>query len=179
MKEPGRRVRIGHPGTGTIGHLALLVFSRAIGVEVDAVPYRGLAPVLNDMLGDHVDLTWAATFNSAPLIKDQKLKGYVIGAPKRSALVPDIPSAPEVGLPALDMPLWHALFAPAAISRVRVETLNAALRKALAEPAVAKSFAATGVEAFPDDMLTPEAASAFVKSEVARWSGVVASATQK
>ena len=179
MKEPGRRVRIGHPGTGTIGHLALLVFSRAVGVEVDAVPYRGLAPVLNDMLGDHVDLTWAASFNSAPLIKEAKLKGYVVGAPKRSSLVPDIPSAPEVRLPELDMPLWHALFAPTATPRPVVETLNAALRKALGEPAVVKSFAATGVEAFPDNMLTPQAADAFVKSEVARWSSVVASATQK
>lgn len=179
MKEPGRRVKIGHPGTGTIGHLALLVFSRAIGVEVDAVPYRGLAPVLNDMLGDHVDLTWAASFNSAPLIKDEKLKGYVVGAPKRSGLVPEIPSAPEVRLPELDMPLWHALFAPAATPRQTVDALNAALRKALVEPSVVKSFAATGVEAFPENMLTPEVANAFVKSEIARWGGVVASTAQK
>jgi tripartite-type tricarboxylate transporter receptor subunit TctC len=172
MKAPGTRVRFAHPGSGTLGHLATLVFARSVGVEIDAVPYRGVAPAMNDIVGGHVDLVWGGAAVSTKLLTAGTLKGYVVGGPKRLPQIESLPHAHEAKQPSLDMPFWHALFAPAATPKPVIERLNTALAEALADPQVIKSYADGGAEPFPANMRSPAVAQAFVRSEIARWGGV-------
>ncbi len=179
MKAPGHRTRFAHPGTGTLGHVSTLVFARSIGAEIDAVPYRGIAPAVNDMLGGHVDLIWLGAVAAAPLIAAGKINGYAVGGPKRLAAMPDVPSATEVAMPALDMPFWHALFAPSATPPAIIDRLDKALQETLSDPAVVEAYAKSGVEAFAANMRGAAVGHAFVRSEIARWSSFAAQATPK
>jgi tripartite-type tricarboxylate transporter receptor subunit TctC len=173
MKGPGHPAKFAHPGVGSLGHLTTLLFAKFAGTDIDAVAYRGIGPAMNDLLGGHVDLLWPGAVAAAPLIKAGKLKGYAFGGKERSKLAPDIPSVVELKAPELVTPFWHALFAPAATPKPIVQKLNAALREALANPQLRKTYEETGVEAFPPNMLTVEASNAFVHSEIERWAAVV------
>jgi len=173
MRGPGRPAQFAHPGVGTLGHLATVLFAKAVKAEVNAIPYKGIGPAMTDIIGDHVDLVWAASISAAPLVNAGKVKAFAYGADKRSALLPGIPAMNEVGFPEMAIPFWHALYAPAATPRPIVERLNEALRKALADPQVEKAYKDSGTEAFPPDQRSSEAASAFVRRELDRWARVV------
>ena len=173
MKGPGHPARFAHPGIGSIGHLATVLAAKSANTEIAAVPYRGIGPAMNDIMGEHVDLLWPGAVSAAPLIKAGKVKAFAFGGPKRSPLAPNVPAVGELGYPELEVPLWHALFVPAGTPRAVILTLNDALRKAVANPNVEKAFAEAGVEAFSPDMQSTEAANGFVKHELERWRKVV------
>jgi len=137
------------------------------------VPYRGIGPATNDVIGEHVDLLWMGAVSGAPLIKSGKVKAFAFGGPKRSPLAPDVPSIAELGYAEIDAPLWHAIFAPAGTPQPIVQKINEALQKIVANPNVEKVFIETGVEAFPKSQLSPDAAGTFVRSERDRWRKVI------
>ena len=173
MKGPGKPAKYAHPGKGTNGHLQGLMFTRAIGAEVTYIPYRGIAPAVNDLLGEHIDVTQVGAAVAAPHIKSGNMKVYASTGIKRSPDFPDVPIMGEVGHKQLERPFWHALFAPAATPRPVLERLNAALRETLADPEVRKIYARSQVEAFPEDKLSIEAANAFVQEEIKLMAKVV------
>ena len=146
-----------------------LLFVRESGAAVDAVSYRGIAPALNDLVGEHVDLAWPGAAVAAPLVASGKIQAYVVGGPKRLSTLPGVPIAREVGMPVLDMPFWHGMFAPAATPKAVIVTLDKALQDTLADPAVIAAYDKSGVEAFPTNMRGAEVGHAFVRSEIARW----------
>lgn len=173
MKGPGHPAKIAFPGPGSLGHLTTVLFAKAIGTDVNAVPYRGIGPAVNDLVGGHIDLVWAGAASSVPLIKAGTVKGFAYGAAAPSPLLPELPSIRELGYRDVDIPFWHALFAPAGTPRPIIEKLNAALRETLADPQVKKAYADAGLEAFPADKMTPEGANAYVHAELKRWAEVI------
>ncbi|HEX2215979.1 MAG TPA: tripartite tricarboxylate transporter substrate binding protein [Xanthobacteraceae bacterium] len=173
MRGPGKPAKYGHPGKGTNGHLQGLMFTRAIGAEVTYIPYRGIAPAVNDLLGEHIDVTQVGAAVAAPHIKSGNMKVYASTGIKRSPDFPDVPIMGEVGHKELERPFWHAIFAPAGTPRPVLERLNAALRETLKDPEVQKIYARSQVESFPEEKLSIEAANAFVKEEIALMEKVV------
>jgi len=173
MKEPGRNVKIGHPGVGSYGHLAGVLFAQELGVKATQVPYRGAGPALVDLLAGQVDLESQSTVVSGPLVKAGKLKAYAIIGRKRFAGLPDLPTLGELGYKKLDIDFWHMLLAPAGTPRPIVDRLNTALRAALADAKVQKTFADGGMDLFPPGEETPEAASALLKREIKLWGEVI------
>ena len=173
MKEPGRRIKIGHPGVGSYGHLAGVLFAQELGVKATQVPYRGAGPALIDLLAGQVDLESQSTVVSGPLVKAGKLKAYAIIGRKRFAGLPDLPTLGELGYKKLDIDFWHMLLAPAGTPRPIVEKLNSALRAALADSKVQKTFADGGMDLFPPGEETPEAAGALLKREIKLWGDVI------
>lgn len=169
MKGPGRPVKFAHPGVGTLGHLATVLFGKSLKTDVNPIPYKGIGPAMADIIGDHVDLVWAGSISAAPLVLSGKVKAFANAADKRNPLLPNLPAVTEVGYPEVAIPFWHALYAPAATPRPIVERLNEALRRALADPQVVKAYKDSGTEAFPSDQWSTEAASAFVRRELDRW----------
>jgi tripartite-type tricarboxylate transporter receptor subunit TctC len=136
MKNPGRPVKVGHPGVGSFGHLAGVLIAQELGVKVTQVPYRGAGPALVDLLSGQVDLESQSTIVSWPLVKAGKLKAYAIIGRKRFAGMPDVPTMGELGYKKLDVDFWHMLLAPAGTPRPIIDKLNAALRTALADAKV-------------------------------------------
>ena len=174
MKGPGKPAKVAHPGKGSLGHLVAEMIGKHVGAEINAVPYRGIAPAINDLLGGHVDLLWGSAGIFAPLANEGKVKAYVYSGSVRSHLAPNIPASSELSVPAImSVPIWHALFVPAGTPKPVVESLNAALRKGLADPVIAKTFHDDGSNAFPEDMQSPEAGDTHVRRELARWHDVV------
>src|SRR5262245_14592985 len=173
LKEPGHNAKVAHAGVGSFAHLCGMLFAQEIGATVTQVPYRGAGPALNDLLAGHADLGCQAAAVVGPLSKASQLKGYAILGKSRFSGLPDVPTTAEAGYKKLDLGFWHILFAPAGTSGPIVDRLNTALRHALADATVRKTFDEGGMELFPTDQQTPEAASSLLKREIKLWGDVI------
>ena len=173
MKEPGRNAKVAHPGAGSFGHLAGVLVAQELGAAVTQVPYRGAGPALNDLLAGQVDLSSQSAVQSGPLIKAGRLKAYAIIGRSRFAGLPDLPTMGELGYKKLDLDFWHMLLAPAGTPRPAIDRLNAALRHAMADDKVKKTFAEGGMDPFPPGQDTPEAAAALLTREIKLWGDVI------
>ena len=173
MKQPGQNIKFGHPGVGSYGHLVDVLAMQELGVKVTQVPYRGAGPALVDLLGGQVDLSIISAVVAGPLVSSGKMKAYAVIGRKRFAGLPELPTFGELGFKKLDIDFWHMLLAPAGTPRPIVDKLNAALRAALADPKAQKLFADGGMDEYPADEETPEAAAVLLKREIALWGNVV------
>jgi tripartite-type tricarboxylate transporter receptor subunit TctC len=173
MKENGLNVKVGHPGVGSYGHLADMLIMQELGTTVTQVPYRGAGPALIDLLGGQVDLGPISAIVAGPLVNGGKLKAYATIGKKRFAGLPQLKTLGELGYHKLDFDFWHMLLAPAGTPPPIVDKLNAALRVALADPKVRKTFADGGMDEYADAEMTPEAAQALLKSEIKFWGDVI------
>jgi tripartite-type tricarboxylate transporter receptor subunit TctC len=167
------RIREALPGFGTTGHLTSALFMQEAKVKLDQIPYRGAAPAMTDLLGDHVDLFIATPQSVVSYVKAGKLKAYGITSKERSPLFPNTESIPELLGPKFEIVYWQGMFAPAGTPPAIIKTLNAALQEAVSDPATVKTWAGEGVSAFPKDQRSTEAAVAFFKSEAARWGKII------
>jgi tripartite-type tricarboxylate transporter receptor subunit TctC len=169
-REP---LKMAHPGTGSTGHLATSLFLKEAKLEAIEVPYRGAAPALQDLAGDHVDLFFATPQSVVEQVAAGQIKAYGITSRHESPLFPKLASlVTEIG-PKLEIQYWHALFVPAGTPPSVIHTLNTVLQRVEDEPAVIEAWAATGVVPYPKDQRSPQAAQEILHSEVARWAQVV------
>jgi tripartite-type tricarboxylate transporter receptor subunit TctC len=173
MKEPGQNIKIGHAGVGSFAHLAGVLIAQELGIKVTQVPYRGAGPALVDLLSGEVDLESQSAVVSGQLVKEGKLKAYAVIGRSRFAGLPDLPTMGELGYKKLDIDFWHMLLAPKGTPRPIIDKLNVALRAALADARVQKTFADGGMEEFPAADETPEAAAALLSREIKLWGGVI------
>ena len=173
MKEPGQTIRIGHPGVGSFGHLAEVLILQELGIKVTQVPYRGAGPALVDLLAGQVDLGPISAVVATPLVNSGKLKAYALIGKKDFANLPQLKTMGELGYPKADIDFWHMLLAPAATPRPIIEKLNNALRVALTDAKLRKTFSDGGMDLYPQDEESPEAAQALLKREVKLWGDVI------
>jgi tripartite-type tricarboxylate transporter receptor subunit TctC len=166
---PGK-LNFASTGTGTSTHLAAMLFDSMAGVTLAAIPYKGVAPAVTDLLGEHVDLMFCPTASVTGLVHEGKLRALAVTAAKRSPLFPDLPSVAEAGLPGYQAELHYGIVAPAGTPRPIVDKLNAALNAALGDADIKKRLAVDGAEVLPG---TPEAYGADIAAEEAKWSAVI------
>jgi tripartite-type tricarboxylate transporter receptor subunit TctC len=156
-------------GVANVGlHLLTAFFQKETGTRFALIPYRGLAPVMQDLMAGQIDLSLGAT-TELPLMRSGNIKAYAATSATRLALAPDIPTFRELGLPSLSYSNWHGIFAPKGTPKDIVSKLNAAIVEALADPAVRSRLADLGMEFFARDRQTPEALGAFVKADAEKW----------
>ena len=168
-----QRLREALPGYGTTGHLTSALFAREAKVKIDFIPYRGATPAMNDLLGNHVDVYVGTPSSIVPFVKAGKLKAYGITSKHGLPLLPNVQSMVDVLGPKFEIAYWQAMFAPAGTPAPVIKTLNAALQQAVTDPDTIKHWAVQGFTAFPKSQRTQAAAEAFMKSEIARWGGVI------
>jgi len=173
MKQPEQTIKVGHPGVGSFGHLADVLAMQELGVKVTQVPYRGAGPALVDLLAGQVDVGPISAVVAGPLVNAGKLKAYVIIGRKRFAGLPDLPTMGELGYKKLEIDFWHMLLAPAGTPRPIVDKLNSALRAALVDAKLDKTFADGGMDLYPPEEETPEAAAALLEREIKLWGDVI------
>jgi tripartite-type tricarboxylate transporter receptor subunit TctC len=157
--KPGK-LTMGSAGNGTTGHLSGELFKHMTGTEITHVPYRGSPEAITDLLGGRTDLMFDNLSSIAPHIKAGRLKVLAVTGARRSALLPEIPTLAESGVPGYDVVAWGGIVAPAGTPRGIVATLNAAINEILARPAVAEKYAAIGFELVigPPERLSERAA---------------------
>jgi tripartite-type tricarboxylate transporter receptor subunit TctC len=169
----GAQLSMAHPGSGSTGHLATSLFAQEAKLNVLHVPYRGAAPILQDIAGSHVDLFFGTPQSLAPLVAGGQVKAYGITAKETYPQFPGAASlVAELG-PKLDIFYWHALFAPAVTPQPVIDRLNAVLRGAMDDPAIVKSWTDSGAAPYPEGERSPDAAQVLMRAEVARWGQVV------
>ncbi len=164
-----RRLSMGSAGIGSIAHLTLLLFASLTHVDVQHVPYRGLAQADNDLLGGQIDSLFDQVISATPHVVSGGVKPIVVTASMRAPSMPNVPSATEAGLPGLQTLAWTAVFLPKATPKTIVARINAALDGAMRDPAVEKSLAKLGADLPPPDQRTPQVLGALVGSEVDKW----------
>ncbi len=167
------RSKIAYPGVGSTGHLTTALFLQSIGTDGDLVPYRGAAPALQDIVGGHADLFYATPQQVVGVIKDGTVKAYGVTAKEPLKQLSAVPSMVQALGPKLEVRFWQALFAPAATPEPVLEKLNAALREAMQDPALLKSWDDTGVLGYTNEYHTLTGAKALFRSEIDRWGEVV------
>jgi tripartite-type tricarboxylate transporter receptor subunit TctC len=168
-----QRLKTAIPGYGATGHLATVLLEEQAGVKVDLIPYRGGAPVMTDLLGDHIDLFVGTPQQFMQHVAAGQLKAFGITDKEKSPKYPTADSFVKLFGPKLQIHYWQALFAPAGTPVAVIKTLNAALEEVVTDPAIVKTWTDTGVEAFPKDERSPDAGRKILKSEIVRWGQVV------
>jgi tripartite-type tricarboxylate transporter receptor subunit TctC len=172
-KEPGHNLKIGHAGVGSYSHLAGVLIAQELGLKVTQVAYRGAGPALVDLLSGQIDLESQSAVVGGALVKSGKLKAYAVIGRKRYAGLPDLPTMGELGYKKLDIDFWHSLLVPARTPRPIIDKLNAALRAALVDPRVVKTFTDGGMDIFAAEDQTPEFADELLKREIKLWGEVI------
>jgi tripartite-type tricarboxylate transporter receptor subunit TctC len=158
-------------GTGTITHLAAALFVVQMGLQMQHVPYKGSAPGLVDVVSGQVQMMIDTINTVAPYVKDTRLRALAIAIPRRSALLPDVPTLAEAAnLPGFEMSAWQGLLVPAATPHEVVSRLNAEINKAVQNPDLRARLAAGGSEPLGG---TSAQYAAYIKSELARWAQVI------
>jgi putative tricarboxylic transport membrane protein len=171
MKKQTLRTAV--PGIGTASHLTTTLLKQIANVPLDQIPYRGAAPAMTDVLGEHVDLIMATPQSIAPQVAAGQLKAYAITAKEKSPQLPTADSMVTALGPKFDIVYWQGMFAPAGTPAPVIKTLNAALQEAVSDPALLAKWKKEGFDPFPKDQRSPEKARAFFKSEVASWGEVI------
>jgi tripartite-type tricarboxylate transporter receptor subunit TctC len=167
--KPGQ-LNFASSGHGAAAHLAGELFRTEAKVDIVHVAYKGAAPALQDVIAGHVHMMFATAASVVGLIKDQKVRPLAVTTPKRTALLPDIPTVAELGIPGFDAATWHGLVAPAGASNEVIGTLHFATATALNDPGLRKSLMDLGVDIVGS---TPKEFDAYIKAEIPRWAAVV------
>jgi len=170
--NPGK-LSYGSAGNGGGTHLAGELFKDLAHVDLLHVPYKGSAPAMTDLLGGQVQLMFSDGPTALPQIKGGKVRALAVGSPKRSALVPDVPTIAEAGLAGYEAYSWSGIVVPAATPKEIVAKLNADIVKALNDPEVRKRLLENGAEAMPG---TPDQFAKTLRSEIVKWGKVVKAA---
>jgi len=144
----------GSAGVGSISHYACVVLLSALKQNITHVPYRGVAPAMNDLMGGHIDFMCDQTTTALPQIAGGKIKALAVLSDKPLPQLPGIATAASAGYD-VNLRSWNALFVPKATPPAIVARLNAALRAAVADPALVKQMEAVGVDLPSPAMLQP------------------------
>jgi tripartite-type tricarboxylate transporter receptor subunit TctC len=166
---PGK-LNFGSPGIGTTGHLGLAMFMQVAGVELTHVPYRGAAPAIQDLLAGQID----GVVDNPPTvighIRDGRLRPLAVAATRRMALLPDLPTAAEAGLPHYEASSWFGIVAPAATPAPVIARLHREIVAALATPKMQARFADAGARLVGN---SPEEFAARIRAERIGWEKVI------
>jgi len=165
--NPGT-LNVGNPGPGTFGHIAAVLFAQRAGIEITHVPYRGVGPLITDLMGSQVDIGFAGY---VPAISG--MRALAVTSKERIKILPDVPTAIETGAADVVSGTWYGILAPAGTPRVAVDTINRVVNdfvksergKKLGDPAGMLMLGGT-----PEDM------EAFIASELKLWEPVIRAA---
>ena len=160
----------GSSGAGSSNHLAMALFETATGTQMRQIPYKGSTPMLTDLAGGQFDVALDLLPHAMPFMQSGRVRPLAIAAPKRSPLLPDVPTAAEAGIPGYEVSSWHGFVVPSGTPQSVVDKLNSDLNRMLLEDEVKKAFAAQGV--VPDGG-TPAQFRGFIDGQMALWKKVV------
>jgi tripartite-type tricarboxylate transporter receptor subunit TctC len=168
-KAPGK-LDIGTSAIGTGGYMSAESFKSSAGLDVAIIPYKGTAPVMNDLLGGHVPIAFGVLPPALGNLSAGNLRAIAVLSPKRSSLLPDVPTAAESGLPGFESVLHYGLLAPAGTPRPIIDRLNKELRALVATPEVQARIHSEGGDEFTS---SPDEYAADIDREETKWGTLI------
>jgi tripartite-type tricarboxylate transporter receptor subunit TctC len=168
--KPGE-LTYGSFGIGSTGHLNMEVFQAMTGTRFNHIPYSGAGPAMNDVVGGHVSLMFAALSIVKGSVDAGKLRMIGVGSDRRSSEFPDVPTISESGVPGFEAKSWFGLVAPAGTPPEIIKKINEDVTKVISDPAFARQYlVAQGLVPITG---TPEEFASFIQAETKRWGKVV------
>ena len=167
-KKPGE-LSYASAGNGTISHLLGAMLNTSAGIEMQHIPYKGVAPAINDVLGGQVPFAFASLPSALNYIKTGKLQAIAISSAKRSSAAPEIPAIAET-YPDCVGEVWVAIFAPMGVSADVIKKNQTAMEKVMARPDVREKLIAQGLDLSP---VPTNRLAALLKDELAKWVKIV------
>ena len=164
-KKPGE-LTFGSTGSGGSQHVAGEMFKQRAGIEVTHVPYKGAAGALQDVMAGHVSMAFMTSVSALPFVKEGKVRGIAIAAPKRLPQLPDMPTMAEAGMPSFEADSWNGLFAPKGTPPAIVEKLHAEVAKAVANADMRAKLVEQGAIVVGN---SPAEFKAHIRTELDRW----------
>jgi tripartite-type tricarboxylate transporter receptor subunit TctC len=168
-KEPGK-LNIGTSAVGTGSYMCAELFKSMVGVDMVVVPYKGTAPFLNDLLGGHVPVGFVVIPPAFGNLQAGTMRALAVTSPKRTSVLPDVPTTAESGLPGFEAVLHYGLLAPAGMPKPIIERLNKELRALVALPDVRQRIASEGGDPLTS---TPEEYAANIEREETKWAALI------
>ncbi len=157
-------------GNGTITHLEFEGLMLATGLELTHIPYRGLGPAFTDLLAGQVQYAMPGLAGVLPHIRSGAIRAIAVSGPQRAALLPDVPTLKELGVPHFEDVQWVGVMGPANIPPAIVRTLSGAINGALGDGGLAEKLSAEGIAVMP---MSPQAFNEYVSADLARWQKIV------
>jgi tripartite-type tricarboxylate transporter receptor subunit TctC len=167
--KPGQ-INYGSSGNGSTNQLAVELFKMLGKVDLLHIPYKGSGPLFADLLGGHISLTTDSIVQALPYIRENRLRALGVAGRQRSALLPDIPTIAEAGVPGYEITNWFSLMVPAATPKDIVARIHADITKIAQNPEVRQKVSGMGADPV---VQTPEDLAAMLRSETAKWEKVV------
>jgi len=167
-KKPGE-LAYASAGNGTISHLLGAMLATSAGIDLQHIPYKGVAPAINDVLGGQVPLAFASLPSALAYMKAGKLQSIAISSAKRSPAAPDVPTLAET-YPDCVGEVWAGLFAPTGVNPEIMKTLQAAMTKVMARPDVRERLTLQGLDLTP---VTTNKLAGFLNDEITKWARIV------
>jgi tripartite-type tricarboxylate transporter receptor subunit TctC len=175
-----------NPGKATAGTVGVggpeiteIYFQKRTGTSFPFVPYRGGAPLNQDLLAGQIDFGFGQAASTFVHVRNGNLKAYAVMAKTRWAAAPDVPTIDEAGISGLYASFWHGLWLPKGTTKEAITKLNAAVQAALADATVRKRFADQGQDIPPREQQTPVALATQQKAEIEKWWPIVKAASIK
>jgi tripartite-type tricarboxylate transporter receptor subunit TctC len=175
-QKPGE-INYGTFGVGSSGHLNMELFQALSGAKFQAVHYKGATPALTDVVAGHIQMMFISVGSAVPQWKTDKVKLIAVGAGKRMALLPEVPTVAESGLPGYEAVSWFGLFGPPGMPADIVAKINAEVRKVFADPEIKKNFLER--QYFESIASTPEQLVQYITAEEPKWRKVIQDAKLK
>jgi tripartite-type tricarboxylate transporter receptor subunit TctC len=167
--QPGR-LTYAHAGAGTSQHLAAELFKSMAKLDIQPIAYRGTTVLLPDLLAGRVSMAFGNIVNVLPLVRDGKLRAFVVTSARRSGLAPELPTMAESGYPGFEAVPWFGLMAPAGTPQAIIDRLNRETVKAMALPDVKKKLNDIGADVITG---TPAEFTAAIQRELPQWAKVI------
>ena len=164
-KNPGK-VSYGSAGPGSLTHLTAELFKQATDSFMVHIPYRGIAPAINDLIGGQTQAMFPGLAAALPYIKGERMRALAVTGRKRHPLLKDVPTMEESGLKGFDAVQWYGVVGPAKMPPAIVQTLSTALSEVLAQPDMKSKLSSEAIELV---QMTPEDFGAFMRIDIARW----------
>jgi len=156
-------------GAGSAAHVCLLYFQQKTGTSFALVPYRGGAPVMQDLVAGQIDLFCAEASQTLSFLRSGKIKAFAVMSKERWPAAPDVPAFDEIGVPGMYISFWNGIWVPKATPDDIIAKLDAALVDALADANVRQRLTELGHVIATREEQTPEGLAAFHKSEIEKW----------
>lgn len=168
-KDPGK-INCGSTGQGSASHLTLELFKTKAGVNMTHVSYKGSAPLLQDLLGGHVDCSFATTPTVLTQIQAGKLRAIAVASPKRSPHLPELPTVNEAGVKGVEADAWLGILAPTGVPDAALARYRQLILDVMKKDSVRETFFKQGMAV---NVKTDQAFAAFLQDDIKRWAEVI------